>query len=55
MKGGKVGFEAAIRHSIVLVALLKRGVKLSTRTRHVNKKNKIMFDAFIGHVKTHGV
>ena len=55
MKGGKVGFEAVIRHSIVLVALLKRGVKLSTWTRHVNKKNKIMFDAFIAHVKTHGV
>ena len=51
MKGGKVEFEAVIRHSIVLVALLKRGVKLSTRTGHVNNKNKIMFDAFIAHVK----
>ena len=55
MKGAKVGFEAVIWHSVVLGALLDGGVKFSTRAHHVSKKNKMIFDAFIGHVKAHGL
>ena len=37
VKAGKVGFEASICHSIVLVALPKKGIKFPRKRQHDTK------------------